>query len=207
MEDDFIAQGSGRRVYAHPTNPNLVIKIQKPSVVRKKFQSLRRFAMRDKRRFHPIYFSWVEIDEVAAMVARTGKVPSFCSQFQGFAQTNLGVGTIFNTVRAANGDLAPTLRAYVERNGVTSDLAKCIDQFWDEVKDFRAVIWDPSLDNFLVCADGNSVLSLTIIDGLGERTLIKVLGMSDFLYRRQIKSARSQLHNEVKALANKEKTK
>lgn len=192
-QDDFIAQGSGRRVYTHPSNPDLIIKIQKPRKI-KKFNRVRRLFSRSKRRFMSIMFSWVEIDEFAAMVARANDVPDFCAQFRGFVATNQGVGALFDAIRNPDGTMAPTLRAFAQIHGTGTQITAAIDQFWDDVVSFRGVVWDPNLDNLLVIGTPKSVVKLVLVDGLGERTFIPQLTLSDTRYNRSVALRREEMH-------------
>jgi len=201
-ESHFIAEGQGRLVFHHPDDKNLVVKIQKKRKV-KRFNTLRRMFSRNKRRFLPILFSWVEIDEYAAMAARHDKVPKFCVQFRGFANTNKGLGAIFDAVLTPDGTIAPTLAQLAKTQEYNEDIITAIDQFWDEAEKFDAVIWDSHAKNVLVSGSLETEIALVLVDGLGERTLVPLRTMSKSIRKSTNVKSRAAMKREYTTLSER----
>ena len=195
-EDLFIAEGAGRRVFRHPSHDDQIIKIQKTSRKKKRFEKLRAFFDRNKRRFPSIKLSWVEIDEYAAMVSRTKSVPNFYTQFRGFIETDQGIGCIFDMVQTPEGKLAPTLAKFAAKHPNEPKIVQAIDTLWDEIDRFRAVVWDPNFNNLLVSGSLESGIQLVIVDGLGERTYIPVKSLSDREFRKHCEKRRAKMKQQ-----------
>jgi len=194
-DNDFIAQGKGRKVFRHPDDPRVIIKIQKP-LKQKSYPRLRNLFRPMRRRFEAVVMSWVEVDECAAMIARKQAVPSFYTQFRGFVMTTQGLGCLFDAARTPDGDIAPTLRRFAQLHGAQPHVDQAIDQLWDEIEAYRAVVWDPQLDNVLVTGTLQDGLSLRLVDGLGERTFIKMQSLFDSYYAKAVQHGRQEMHEK-----------
>lgn len=188
----FIKEGAGRYVYEHPYRDDCLIKIHKPLAI-KPFQTLRTLVRYRRRRFGQILNSYVEIDEIAAIVGRTGQVPEFCSQFLGFVATNLGPGALFEAVRSPQGEIATTLERHAIDVGSEPRMIEAIDALWDQIQDARAVMSDPNLGNVVVTSESHGGYRLIVVDGLGERTWIKVLRNSDRAYYGDVARKRAKM--------------
>ncbi|MFT5064799.1 MAG: hypothetical protein ACJAXK_001408 [Yoonia sp.] len=191
-DSHFIAEGSGRRIYHHPDLPKVVIKLHKDFRT-KPLIWLHNILRRNRRRFGPLMHSFVEIDEVAAAVARTGKVPLFATQFVGFVQTNLGTGARFEAMTQADGTLARNLLDHAHDTPHEQAILDAIDQLWDDVLASRVVVSDPSLRNAIVTGERKTGYRLVLIDGLGERTLIPIQSLSKSGHRVACTKARTKM--------------
>lgn len=198
-EDHFIAEGNGRLVYRHPDNKNLVIKIQKPRK-QKPFGRLRNMTRRLKRRFLSISVSWIEVDEYAAIVARTGRTLPFCVQFRGFVDTNQGMGCLFDLVLAPDGSIAPTLGKFAITNPRTPQITAAIDELWDGIHESGAVVWDPNLNNVMVAGSVQTGLRLVLVDGTGERTAVPVMSLFSSARLKTNKAFRAEMKHRFDAV-------
>ncbi len=200
--NSLLSKGGGRNIHAHPDDPNIVIKLHKP-LRHKPLQWLRTLLRPKRRRFGSLLNSFVEIDAVAEMVARTGEVPGFVSQFLGFIATSDGPGAMFEAIRGADGKLAPTLANHARNNPVEPLIEAAIDQLWDDIISFRAVISDPALRNVVVTGNPADGYHLTLVDGLGERTAIPIQSWSKRAHAAQCKIARNAMKREYKTQAQR----
>jgi hypothetical protein len=198
----LLSEGGGRHIYAHPENPDIVIKLHKP-LREKPLQALRTLFRPKRRRFGRLLNSVVEIDAFSEMVARTGRVPAFVTQFLGFIATNRGPGAMFEAIRGADGALAPTLENHARNNPVESGIEVAIDKLWDQIVEFRAIVSDPTLRNAVVTGDAANGYRLTLVDGLGERTLIPIMSWSKRAHAAQCKLARHTMKQDYKAQAQR----
>ena len=89
------------------------------------------------------------------------------------------VGAVFDAVRQADGPISPTLRNFLKAEGYSPALEAAINHLWEQVITFRCVVSDPNLSNALVQRRDDGSLRLWLVDGLGERTVIPIMGMSD----------------------------
>lgn len=199
---DRLSQGAGRQVFRHPGRPDLVIKLHKPLQV-KPLQPFRTLLRYHRRRFGSLLNSFVEIDEFAAMVSRKGEVPPFAAQFMGFVQTTLGPGAMFEAMTRPDGKLALNLQTHARNKAVEPPMEAAIDTLWDQITDFRAVIADPSLRNVVVTGDAGSGYRLIVVDGLGERTIIPILRLSNTAYRTYCARARATMKQEYRTQAQR----
>ncbi len=198
----LLSEGGGRHIYAHPSDPGIVIKLHKP-LREKPLQTLRTVFRPKRRRFGQLLNSIVEIDAFSEMVARTGQVPGFATQFLGFIATNRGPGAMFEAIRGTNGALAPTLENHARNNPVEAGIEAAIDCLWDQIVEFRAVVSDPTLRNVVVTGDSADGYRLTLVDGLGERTLIPIQSWSKRAHAAQCKMARNAMKREYRAQAQR----
>lgn len=198
---DFIAEGSGRKIYHYPQNPDLVVKLHKP-FKSKPLIGLHNLIRRNRRRFGPLMHSFVEADEIASVVGQTGHLPDYISQYRGLIATTLGTGAVFEAVRCQDGSLAPTLMAYAPTSPFRGEMVAAIDQLWDKIIADHVVISDPSLRNVAVCED-NDEFHLILIDGLGERTLIPIQTWSRHAHRFACEKARKKMQQDYATLAAK----
>lgn len=198
----FITQGTGRRIYMHPDRADVVIKLHKPFRP-KPLAWLHTLLRRNRRRFGPLMHSFVEVDEIAAVVGRTGHVPTFATQFLGFIDTNLGAGAMFEAVITTDGNLAPNLEDHAQATAYDPAIVAAIDQLWDDVFQSGMVVSDPSLRNAIPVANGPHGYSLILIDGLGERTLIPIQSLSRFAHQMACNKARAKMQHGYDRLAQR----
>ncbi|WP_158270858.1 YrbL family protein [Thalassorhabdomicrobium marinisediminis] len=195
----LLARGGGRLIYAHPVQKGVIIKIHRTSAPRP-FAALRNLFRGNKRRFGTILNSAVEIEEIAASVGRTGQVPACCAQFLGFIQTDQGAGAMFEALRGADGALAPHLKAHATAHGYEPEIEAAIVRLWDAVEAAGLSVSDRALVNVVVTGTRDAGYVLTIVDGLGDRTLIPIQRMSRTLYARKCRRLRAEMLAAYRAL-------
>ncbi|WP_281985153.1 YrbL family protein [Thalassorhabdomicrobium marinisediminis] len=197
--DHELALGGGRIIYAHPTRHDVVIKVFRRSR-KKPLGLLRKLFRRRKARYGRMLNSFVEIEEIAASVGRTGQVPACCAQFLGFIQTDQGAGAMFEALRGADGALAPHLKAHAAAHGHEPKIEAAIVRLWDAVEAARLSVSDRALVNVVVTGSPDAGYVLTIVDGLGDRTLIPIQRMSRALYARKCRRLRAEMLAAYRAL-------
>lgn len=198
-EADKIGEGRGRRVYAYPGRPEWIIKLHKP-FRKKKMQGLRRQLRYMGRRFGKYRHSIFEAEEYTAMVARTDRIPDFVPGYRGLVAAEGEIGAVFDAIRQPDGQIAPTLRQFLRAEGYSSALEAAIDHLWAQVIAFRCVVSDPNLSNALVQRREDGSLRLWFVDGLGERTVIPIMRMSDWVYRRNTQHYHQQMLERAKGV-------
>ena len=199
-EDAKLAQGGGRVVFAHPENPNVVIKIPRS---RKKKTGLRRLLSRSTA-FGPQWNSYVEIREYVRSVSYARRASKVYAQFLGFVETTQGTGAMFEAVRGPDGGLAVTLHRHAEQTGHEPEMEDAIRALWAEIKDTWLVIADRALVNVVVTGSATQGYELIIVDGVGDRTLIPLKVWSKRIYDKKCDQYLSVMLSTYRSLTTKQ---
>jgi len=168
-DSDLIGIGGGRRlVYAHPDDPGLCIKVPKPG----------RHGELQQRREVRFY----------ERLQKEG-IPTKClSRYLGTANTNLGVGYIYEVVRDANGQVSERFKEFiVNDHGQESDYIRIMETLEDFLFDNLILFYDIGPSNILCRKNENGSLEPVIIDGLGDVVAIPILNFSSRLRRRKMR--------------------
>ncbi len=196
----MIGEGGGRKVYAYPGKPEFIIKTHKP-FPHKPFHHIRRRLRFMGRRFGDYLHSIIEAEEYTAMIARMHRIPDFVPGYRGMVMIEGQVGAVFDAIREPDGAISPTLQRFVARNGYSPSLEAAIDHLWSQVMTFRCVVSDPNLGNVLVQSRADGILHLWLVDGLGERTLIPIMRLSDRVFLRNTRRFHAEMISAAKQLA------
>lgn len=179
-----IARGSFRDIYQHPDDERLLVKVLGPQAFRKGkgmrwYKPWRQFvAQRTLRR---------ELREYRSLEKRgLGDLP-FLQKFHGMVETDIGRGVVVEKLTGPEGKLAPTVMSIVMQRGLSEDLRCRIWELREQVVRYAVVFMDVSGNN-IVLAGGPDNPRMVVIDGLGDRLLIRVNSMSAAINR--INSAR-----------------
>jgi len=199
--DQKLAQGGGRMVFAHPENPDVVIKIARSKKVQR--NPLRKLFSRSAA-FGPIWNSYVEIREYTRSVSYARRASKIYAQFLGFVETSQGTGAMFEAVRAPDGQLATTLYRHTEQHGHEPAMEDAIRALWAEIKETWLVISDRAMANLVVTGDATNGYHLTIVDGVGDRTLIPLKVWSKKIYDKRCDRYVLLMLSKYRALAAKQ---
>ena len=120
-----------------------------------------------------------------AVMARTKVLPDFVAEIRGFVQTNLGPGLVTEKIVGPDGNNAISLAEAAARGLYPKALLQTeLDKLFRKILETQMMVGDLSLGNVMV---GRSLsgggIRLVIVDGLGERTLIKIRRLSRLIYR------------------------
>lgn len=187
-------------IFAHPDNPDIVIKIARIKKIKGKKSLLRKLFSKSTA-FGPIWNSYVEIREYARSVSYAGRVSKIYAQFLGFVETTQGTGATFEAVRGPDGKLASTLQRHAEQNHHEPEIEDAIRALWAEIKDTWLVLADRALVNVVVTGDAMNGYHLTIVDGVGDRTFIPLKVWSKRFYDRKCDTYLSVMLSSYRSLA------
>ena len=185
QQGDEIGRGAGATVYRHPDDPTSLIKVTRPPA-HKSLMWLRRLFESRRRKYGRMYLSLIELEEYFLAVARTGDVPPFMPEFRGVVQTNLGAGLVFEAIFDEDGNLAATLGEHARRQGVSEDLRGALRTLFDQIAAWRLVAWDLTPKNIVFGRRPGGPMQMFLVDGIAERTFIRILSMSDTAYHRNL---------------------
>jgi hypothetical protein len=172
-----------RLVFAHPADPGLVIKVIRPDLIdghrgagQPWYKARRRYGR---------YSSYMrEIGEYVAIHARYGKSLPFIEKTVGFAETDLGLGLVFEAVRDASGGLAPSLSDLLAQKRYTPEVAENLEHFISQLLESDVIIADLHPANIVYAENSPTRPHFVMIDGLGIYTLFPFKAVSRWLNRR-----------------------
>lgn len=187
-----VAQGSERRVYLHPYNQHLLVKVlyRTNAQGKKKHDKWHAQFMRDG--VYRGFFS--EFSEcVAAATRLQGKDrPLPIARIAGVAATSLGMGLLVEKIVGDDGAIAPNLKEVVEEQGFTAELRQLLDEFFMSLAKAHIIYNDVGLSNIAFGRNASGRKGLYLIDGFGSRQLVPVYAWSKFLNR--LRLARKYSH-------------
>lgn len=195
-----IAQGHKRFVFAHPTDPGLLIKVLQPDVVAERWRGKRPWYKGGR------YGQYVslqrELSEYLALAVRFPNGVPVLQRLFGIVDTDYGIGVVVEKLTGRDGGLAPTLIDLALREGVTPQILKRVEQFRDELLDYGVIVGKLH-DKNLVLAQRNGEERFVMIDGYGEKAAIPINVWSSRLNaahtRRRIDILVKKLHAHVAA--------
>lgn len=202
-----IAAGGERRVYQHPSEPTLLVKVVDAETRRQYMQTrpFRRWHKRFQR--EGAYRNHIaEIAEYTAaqnVAAGRWKVPM--ARVLGLTQTSLGLGLLVEKISDGHGGLAPTVEQIVREQGLDAELARQLDFFFDSLADHHIILNDVSARNIVVGENADGEPGMYLIDGFGSKQAIPVYAVSKTLNRRRIQRKYKALMEKLQANARKRK--
>ncbi|BBD79436.1 YrbL family protein [Aerosticca soli] len=171
-----LASGHLRLIYAHPHDPDLLVKVLREDVVNERWRHAPWY--RRRQRTGP-YGTFVrEFKEYVVSRHRAPASPSPLSRVAGLEDTDLGLGLVVEKVRGADGGLAPTLDAWVRRDGFTAEVEAALEAFLASLLEHDVIAGDLHAWNVVYGSDSRGGPRLVMIDGFGEKNLIPHCSMS-----------------------------
>jgi hypothetical protein len=193
-----LAVGHLRQVFAHPHDPDLIIKVMRPDAVA---QRSARWHKTLARTLH--YSGYVrELKEYIATRARFPHLEAPIARMVGVVPTDLGLGLVSEKVRAADGSMAPTLaRRYELECGFSASIEQALREFLDGLLASNVIVGDMHAWNIVYGSDSRGGPRFVLIDGFGEKHFIPLASMSQTLNARNThrlyRRMRAQVRREV----------
>lgn len=166
-----IATGTLRRVYEHPRDPALLIKIIRPEVIDRRWGSGAAWYKRFRRSRQYIAVLR-EVEEFLACHARAGGRPAFVQRVDGFVETDLALGFVTEALRGRDGGFAPTLGSLIRSGRCDGSVRAAFATFGREFLASDVVIGDFSAENIVLAWDETHGERFVLVDGLGCATFI-----------------------------------
>lgn len=174
--------GAKRRIYLHPNDPDLLIKIARPEAVA--FYRNRMLPWyRQSRRFRHLTPTLRELREQLALYAHSEAFPRYLQRFIGFIETDLGLGEVVELKRGADSLLAPTLKALILAGRFDEDAARSLKRFLSWLMESDVVVSDLHTENLVYAVDADGRRDFAMIDGLGETAFVPLKSLSRRLNR------------------------
>ncbi|MBJ6138724.1 hypothetical protein JAO79_14455 [Marinobacter litoralis] len=195
------AQGSNRKCYTHPLDPNRCLKVIRPQNIAARFerQSPAKRLL-GKKRLND------NAQEIRAHHQRAiqqcleqndeGSAWAHLPKFYGSVQTSLGKANESELIRCADGNIAPTLERLIKEQGLTPELHQGIEEFLSWMRQTK-ILTRNLLPHNLVVSDRFDHPRLFLVDGLGAPTIPQALdfvpGWSSRYISRKIERFRKRL--------------
>ena len=199
-----LARGTTKLVYAHPCQGSCVIKVIRPDLVdsqarvpgtRKRLWRL----LPRHRRYAEFAF---EVDEHLALRGRWDQPIPCIQSVVGFAETDLGLGLVVEKLCDPGGGLAPTVASLIMAEGFTEELMVLWQAYVRTMHRFGVVSQDWHPGNLVRATDENQGRRIVLIDGLGDRSLMRLrsrwLWLNRVALRRKERRALRQMKNLAK---------
>ncbi|MBM3863948.1 MAG: hypothetical protein FJ385_08400 [Verrucomicrobia bacterium] len=178
-----VAMGCMRIVYAHPHDPDLLVKVIRPDVIEERWGKGRVW-YKTSRRYRQ-YISYVrEIHEFVAEHATHGNSPHFVQEIVGLVDTTAGLGLVTRAVRDRSGNYARSLDQLVKAGGFTPEVQRALDVVIAQLLDSTVIASDPHAGNLVFAYSEEHGDHFVIIDGLGNSNLIPFKDYFRFVNRR-----------------------
>ena len=192
------AQGGRRHIFLRPDDDGVFVKVDRPEWTRKRGGWLKRLKriLLPNSDLRAVHAEAREARRTARRAARRG-VPNPLPRFHGYVETDLGLATQHERLRAPDGSNARELRAIWVQAGriYDADLIPPLEALMRQLLDLSVVVNDLHHGNIVVTqADGRTVMRL--IDGYGDRAVIPLRTWFDAVNRRA-------LHDRIARLGRK----
>ncbi|GAB2874289.1 YrbL family protein [Microbulbifer echini] len=182
---DPFASGGNRFCYLHPQDPQKCVKVMRPGRTRvllnrapwfKRWRGLDSFD--DNLREQEGY------SQRAIQQSREG-LWQHLPRWYGIQATTLGPAAVTDMILDEAGTPAPTLRQYLNKNGLDAEIRAALEQFADWLLEYEVLTKNLIAHN-LVLRRENGHLQVYVIDGLGCASFLPLPQFSRFFARRYI---------------------
>jgi hypothetical protein len=182
-----LARGTTKLVYAHPFQGGCLIKVIRPDLIdprdHNRVPGTRKRLWRTVPR-HRRYADFAfEVDEYLALRARSDESIPCIQSVMGFAETDLGLGLVVEKLCDPDGGLAPTVLSLVMTRGFTDELMVLWQAYVQAMHRFKIVSQDWHLGNLVCAADENQGRRIVLVDGLGDRSVMRLRSRWPWLNR------------------------
>src|SRR5438105_4253154 len=183
-----VAKGKSRLVFAHPTDPNLIIKVMKPE----HFEEDRQDTGWKKwiRPAHPFRMFAKEVHEQLVLIGEGEKIDKYLARIHGFCETDFGLGILVQAMRGPNGKLAPTLARLIRKGRFTPTVRNDLDDFCNRLLVSDINCGRLMIQNVLYAIDESGTQRFVLVDGYGSSACFSFKRAYPELDRRLFKSHR-----------------
>jgi len=198
---EVIAAGSTRNVYRHPDDPNLLIKVIRPSAIEERFERRRPwYKVKLKRRRYRHLIAYLrEIREQIAVHAVGGEHPPFLQKIVGVVETDMGMGFVVEAVRARDGNYAPTVAELIRRGEMDRAAWEKLGKFFEDLTKSPVIVADLHPSNVVLGYTPERGDHFVLIDGIGFKNIIPIVRMSAMANRWSKSRKAQQLRVDVEA--------
>lgn len=204
---EVVAAGSTRNVYRHPDDPNLLIKVVRPSAVKERFErGAPWYKLNVKRRRYRHLIAYLrEIREQIAVYAIGSEHPPFLQKIVGVVETDMGMGFVVEAVRRRDGAYAPTVAELIQRGEMDQSAWDKLGAFFQDLMNSPVIVADLHPSNVVLGYTPEHGDHFVLIDGIGFKNIIPLVRMSARANRwsksRKVKRLRTAVEAQVARVA------
>lgn len=174
-EDLFIAKGTERACYRHPTDSSRCIKVSHSGINKQQQQEI-------------AYLNFL---------LKKNKFPcDFLPNFFGSIETNQGEGLVFERIYNEDGSAIESLRIFIKNHGYSEQLTKALAQLKFSLLKHNIIVRDLNINNVLVKKIGTD-LKLIMIDGIGNSDFIPLANYIDWYAQKKIQRRWARFENKL----------
>ncbi|WP_170386909.1 YrbL family protein [Ruegeria atlantica] len=168
--EPVLAKGNRQYVYAHPSDPALIVKVPQPGTFddHGHIPNTNRIERRFRRA--TMYKGFVrefrEYLELKARVQQPGVQLPIC-EVHGTVPTDLGLGLVYERISDPDGNLPPTLRQMIDEGHLASWHLTLLHTFFDTLIDNHVVVSNKNLSNIVFQTQGARLGRFVWVDSFG----------------------------------------
>ncbi len=202
-----LGTGDNRKCYAHPNNPGLCIKVDKPwneGLHNSPFKRIKRMIMpwladfssnREEARFYRTQSRFLG-----------EKFYHHAPRCHGILLTNLGPGLVFERLRDDDGNYSARMDSYLEENpGQINHVIRLIETLYKDMLQLEKLIFCWNKENLIVQQKGDNNDRLIVIDWKSEgrpNNDLPIINFSSYLGRRKMYRQFKELVSHLKKQIN-----
>ena len=171
-----VATGHIRYVYQHPASEHLLIKVMRADAIKTRWEEGPWYRRLTRAKYYKGYIR--EFREFVTSYAVSPHGVSPLARIVGIEITDMGLGQVVEKVCGADGQLAPTLDAWVRRDGYTPQVAAAMEDFLARLLEHDTIAADLHAWNVVYGSDSRGGPHLLMIDGFGEKNIVPHQSMS-----------------------------
>lgn len=202
-----IASGNNRDVFAHPQDPDLLIKTVKPEAWARRSVPGTFGPKRWFRRYKQYLPFLRECQEHIASHLDGDLLPGFVQTLVGFVETDRGLGLVYRAERNRSGAYAQTLAKLIAAGLFDEEARRALDTCLQSFLASNVIITGLDTNNLVYAYSEERGAHFVIIDGYGEKNLIPFNSISTWCNRRnKRKRIMSLRHAVAQAIRRREDT-
>lgn len=172
-----IAEGLTRRVYPHPDDDRLLIKVIRPDRLSGPPMTFRWYQKR--RRYRHLSSFLHEIREHLVVCVHEGAHRPHLQNIVGLVDTELGCGLVTEALRDRDGGYALTLAQLVKQGAFDEVARRELQRFLDWLRGSMIVVNDLQLCNVVYAWDASGRSRFVLVDGIGEGATVPLRSLFD----------------------------
>ena len=192
----IIAKGNRQNIFAHPSDPTLIIKVPQPGTFdtdghlpragwfsrRFRRATMYRDFLREFREYIELKARYQEPDALLPICAVHGTVPS-----------DLGLGFIYERISDPDGSLPPTLRELIDTKQMDAWHMSILDKFFDTLIAHDVIISNKNLKNIIFQTVRPGHGRFVWIDSFGSKQVLPIYKWSKWLNTLNLERKRRQI--------------
>ncbi|MCX6865641.1 MAG: YrbL family protein [Verrucomicrobia bacterium] len=164
--------GNNRDVFAHPEDPDLLIKTVKPEALAKRSGPQAHWSKHLFRRYKHYLTFLRECQEHIVSHLDGDRVPDFVQTVIGFVETDRGLGLVTRAERDRAGAYAKTLAQLIAAGHYDDEARQALEKFKQSFLSSSVIVTDLNVKNLVYSYSAECGAHFVVVDGYGEKNII-----------------------------------